>query len=523
MLLISGYSVRICMKSWRPSSLLLCWNHSWWVYSSKLLIVWSDLIEHFFASTTTLQPWSPFLWPTWLCSSLVCVHRCHHTFHNYSISLQEHSAGTNYVIYAKSKALQRKKNPTAAAHRRRGKQLMDGIVLVNISLLVKGYTKSNMDGFLDYTFSKLSAPPSNPQTGPFFTSLYGLYPCNFLKFLHKPYAYFEENKFDIPEEFDEETFRTRTIVSDPLRRIFITRWRVTNLIIGTSLTAYVTSKLGDHGYGEWIDRPIKVDENGTTRCDSANYEFGFDQCGITCGIQHRQGAKTRTTRGFAWWIRVGSHRECIRRRSAVYPSSSSSWRRKTITWWTTHSHSASRPWQRFIDDPWQEIQQGYQEHFGYASSIEERHWSINRRWCMGTLFAQRVSMLWDDENQHFKFIKDAGLESFASPSPSTSTSPVIADPITLTVSAATADELRANHGNASETSLASSNISPETRLLIAALKREVLLLRNELNFELFVKQQHLQHMGRLHREHMVDSSVEAERQRTVSNVIEIMW
>ncbi|ORY98594.1 hypothetical protein BCR43DRAFT_437222 [Syncephalastrum racemosum] len=56
--------------------------------------------------------------------------------------------------------------------------------------------------------------------------------------------------------------------------------------------------------------------------------------------------------------------------------------------------------------------------------------------------------------------------------------------------------------------------SNETKLLIAALKREVLLLRNELNFELFVKQQHLQHMGRLHREHVSDSSVEAERQRT---------
>ena len=72
----------------------------------------------------------------------------------------------------------------------------------------------------------------------------------------------------------------------------------------------------------------------------------------------------------------------------------------------------------------------------------------------------------------------------------------------------------------SETSIASptpstTTISPETKLLIAALKREVLLLRNELNFELFVKQQHLQHMGRLHREHVVDSSVEAERQRTV--------
>lgn len=59
-------------------------------------------------------------------------------------------------------------------------------------------------------------------------------------------------------------------------------------------------------------------------------------------------------------------------------------------------------------------------------------------------------------------------------------------------------------------------ISSETKLLLAGLKREVLLLRNELNFELFLKQQHLQHIGRLHREHVLDSSVEAERQQLVS-------
>lgn len=60
-----------------------------------------------------------------------------------------------------------------------------------------------------------------------------------------------------------------------------------------------------------------------------------------------------------------------------------------------------------------------------------------------------------------------------------------------------------------------SDLSSETKLLLAALKREVLLLRNELNFELFLKQQHLQHIGRLHREHVLDSSVEAERQQLV--------
>lgn len=77
-------------------------------------------------------------------------------------------------------------------------------------------------------------------------------------------------------------------------------------------------------------------------------------------------------------------------------------------------------------------------------------------------------------------------------------------------------------GNAPEEHTTSSDlklndISSETKLLLAALKREVLLLRNELNFELFLKQQHLQHIGRLHREHVLDSSVEAERQQLVSD------
>ncbi|KAI8139494.1 hypothetical protein BJV82DRAFT_521507 [Fennellomyces sp. T-0311] len=86
---------------------------------------------------------------------------------------------------------------------------------------------------------------------------------------------------------------------------------------------------------------------------------------------------------------------------------------------------------------------------------------------------------------------------------------LLPDPVsTITTSIA-----EATHLSDSPCPNPSSTMSSETKLLIAALKREVLLLRNELNFELFVKQQHLQHLGRLHREHVVDSSVEAERQR----------
>jgi hypothetical protein len=122
---------------------------------------------------------------------------------------------------------------------------MDGIVLVKFTCITA--LKLLLIYFsIDYTFSKLSAPPSNPQTGAFFTSLYGLYPCNFLKFLHKPYAYFNENEFKIPEEFDEETFKGRTIV----KYILFISWLFLIhifLCIASSDSTHVASKFSGDG------------------------------------------------------------------------------------------------------------------------------------------------------------------------------------------------------------------------------------------------------------------------------------
>ncbi|CBQ72314.1 conserved hypothetical protein [Sporisorium reilianum SRZ2] len=50
------------------------------------------------------------------------------------------------------------------------------------------------------------------------------------------------------------------------------------------------------------------------------------------------------------------------------------------------------------------------------------------------------------------------------------------------------------------------------------LQRENLLLRNELNFELYLKEQHLRHIGRLHREKVTDTALEAERQNLYHTV-----
>ncbi|CAO1622061.1 unnamed protein product [Jaminaea pallidilutea] len=50
------------------------------------------------------------------------------------------------------------------------------------------------------------------------------------------------------------------------------------------------------------------------------------------------------------------------------------------------------------------------------------------------------------------------------------------------------------------------------------LQRENLLLRNELNYELYLKDQHLRHIGHLHRDRISDTRLEAERQNLYQTI-----
>lgn len=51
---------------------------------------------------------------------------------------------------------------------------------------------------------------------------------------------------------------------------------------------------------------------------------------------------------------------------------------------------------------------------------------------------------------------------------------------------------------------------------IASLQREVMLLRNDLNFERYLKLQHLSHIGQLQRKHIKEATVEAETQNLIN-------
>lgn len=62
------------------------------------------------------------------------------------------------------------------------------------------------------------------------------------------------------------------------------------------------------------------------------------------------------------------------------------------------------------------------------------------------------------------------------------------------------------------------SVDSTTQRLLALKDREILLLRSELQHELYLKAQHVQHMGTLHRQKVLDSGYEADRQALMNQV-----
>ncbi|KAG6865020.1 hypothetical protein C0991_005566 [Blastosporella zonata] len=63
-----------------------------------------------------------------------------------------------------------------------------------------------------------------------------------------------------------------------------------------------------------------------------------------------------------------------------------------------------------------------------------------------------------------------------------------------------------------EVAAGSDEISPHVAQIISGLQRELLLLRNELNFELWLSRENVKHIGRLYQDRILAKSAEAERQ-----------
>ncbi|KAF9905368.1 hypothetical protein EC991_001733 [Linnemannia zychae] len=96
-----------------------------------------------------------------------------------------------------------------------------------------------------------------------------------------------------------------------------------------------------------------------------------------------------------------------------------------------------------------------------------------------------------------------------------STTPDGALSSTPTESSATTTPTDSRRGSISQPNSSTSalmQLNKEYREMIVHLERDLLMAKNELNFELFLKQQHIQQISKVHRAHVLDASVEAERQ-----------
>jgi solute carrier family 25 (mitochondrial carrier protein), member 16 len=66
-------------------------------------------------------------------------------------------------------------------------------------------------------------------------------------------------------------------------------------------------------------------------------------------------------------------------------------------------------------------------------------------------------------------------------------------------------------------SASSGQSPPDETPNVASLHREIMLLKNDLNFERFLKQQHLSHIGQLRSKHVREATVEAETQYLINS------
>ncbi|KAI9023736.1 Hamartin protein-domain-containing protein [Phycomyces nitens] len=345
---------------------------------------------------------------------------------------------------------------------------------------------------VDYTFSKLSAPPSNPQTGPFFTSLYGLYPCNFLCFLHKPYGYFKTNDFNLPEEFDEETFRTRTML------------QVTRHMLHPNLVSMdPETELTDRSRWMKMEPPDVIAQIMSLDLTNAASRVAFSAGNERVNYQPQDlldetlwaqtGKLTRLSKDEAIPEEKEKEEEVEKNESDVETLEHTPEEENTEEINAEKVNGDSQDETPNTEEEEEEEEDGAIK-LNPTQNIKPKPMISNIIQVHRALKSGVEVLVGDD-------IWDAGLERLSSPPLSGVNTPRLEDHAVST-----------NTTNSEISKEAPKNL-PETRHLVAALKREVLLLRNELNFELFLKQQHLQHIGRLHREHVLDSSVEAERQQ----------
>ncbi|KAI9888978.1 MAG: hypothetical protein M1814_006095 [Vezdaea aestivalis] len=349
---------------------------------------------------------------------------------------------------------------------------------------------------LEYSFE--TADSTTPELSHFFTFLYGLYPINFTIFIRNPATYLEDAQYEGSQtvDFNSDLIKQRT---EKHRRLHLLHPNFFNISAETELT----------DVNRWVDSdPADIVADCMALCASDSSRVDDPGPPPTTRLPELPAAYLPT--------------EDIPPQSLLAMDDDG----------TTLANEDGSPTNSRFGDAW--INQDSGKLNGLSRSSSKRKLSHRKR------NTTRSNGTRSGHQSPAARAADAG------DSPTLPALPYAKPDVELQDMLQAQEKLRgsmhSNFGNESTTSLQgketdsprvdvylNSLIEPklarspairptssDSHGAIAFLQREVVLLKNDLNFERYLKQQHLSHIGQLQRKYIKEATVEAETQNLIN-------
>ncbi|KAI9821774.1 MAG: hypothetical protein M1827_002355 [Pycnora praestabilis] len=369
---------------------------------------------------------------------------------------------------------------------------------------ISGSLPSQAGAYADPSWEKLdnlsdAAEPDTPDLYHYFTFIYGLFPLNFMSYIRKPYKYLKNSNFPGADEIDidQAAIRSRT-----------ESYRQTHLLHPNFFTMTVESELTD-------DRWLKSDPAGVTAecvglCAAIPPSFDAPGPPPTSKLPEIPAAYTRT--------------EDIPNQSLLFVDDDGS----------TLANESSPPNGSRVDNRWQIRQSSASASYSKYGSVEP------------LTLSNKTSF---QSQSHLSSRSNGSPSRLASPPTgprdNAVDSPTLpAQPNQGNCAAKLQDMLQTHESlrSSAYVSLPNDSVnslhtrytggSPRLGAYINSLTQhrvaqspsmgavpvdvEVMLLRNDLNFERFLRQQHISHIGQLQRKHIKEATVESETQKLIN-------
>lgn len=336
------------------------------------------------------------------------------------------------------------------------------------------------------------ATSTTPDVSDFFTSLYGLYPINLVTFIREPYKFLERSDFgDIEDlDLDEETIRIRT-----------EQYRQRHLLHPNFLTLTRETELSDQT--RWMKvEPADVTALCIGLVNSNMHFTGEEEGGFDYGLVFPESLVP--TEDIPVESLLSSEEDRLDDFADLYPPA-------TLYSWKESGQGA----RKMTKEPGSIRRTPPSRSFANSPAGKSLDAKVPDS---PTLPAQTArSSLEDTRVQNMLQVQES-LRNIPSGRNGSTTS-LAHTGSNGHVSVAASPRLEAYAHSLSQNSIPRSPaIRPaasETQATVAFLQREVMLLKNDLNFERYLKQQHMSHIGHLQRKHIKESAAEAETQNLI--------